>query len=995
MLSTLSSACVAIRSFSTSTAAQARRTRAATAQTPRPVPAARPRLARDFPPSPSARPIPHLTLQHGGSYSHLFQVRTRWIASALAEGFTVPKHLLYKLVESRKISPGHLALWVDILHRRDPIYALEHLGLLESASAADEVRSSSEEGPATADEPCPDWLYLAIPAMVTSHHHVPYLASQLVSDRYTQLDERKRSVFLARCIEHFLKVHHYVAVRETVEFIAFTEPVRRRDAKSGKTKEVDGRGDGSIWREQSFARVLEALSSERSRVGRHSTAPRELIHALRDLVLDTMRRRNVPRSSVKTWLPLFSPKLVPVDDPDLARRWLDDMARVGVDPKRKVLRQVLKVWVKHAEQEGIADGEREQRTQVVARLFDEIERAGKKNSASRQIEERAGDETPSRAEKASKGIVSSGSEDPVGGRDRTGGTDATSGIVTAQRVAVDAEATGETLKRNADAVVLRSNATTARNRLDSNPVRAELAQGPSRRRALAAHRPGAPVNDIDRTMLVRRSTALPYFETLRTFLSTRGRRRDFPPPPFPSNAVSWSALFQTVAGETTTIDADFLIAVLKAMELASTRLSSPCERFVPPRPTIRIYSIVMQSLLLRNAPRRVISLHTSLEARGYQPDSTVIDLVVRACLDLGDLSGALRIIKFYQWLPSRHARDLIVSPRTRPHTRSTLVEEERGPPVRDQAIRRRPNSVRLDVVPFNSILSYIARQGLYDRVWALYRTLESTYEVRPDEATIAIMLGAARAASQAAGRGTGFGLKELDEIPMTLAQPPSTGSLAETMMETSASSPGRRRARRDQGVVNDKWDEVPAARRMERFVWDELLTGNWQELDLINPLVSSRPFGASAGGRGVSSWLSAAFARPGSTLAISEASALARPVDWRPFVSTLSPAPPLYPDIYPTDPVLRSLILLTAVHSHVRLIGLVLAWARTAHVEPSRWTLCLALLHIEGDAAIPRNKVETLRRWLQDWLGKDKVPTDDEIAWARRGGRVQGRPQVL
>lgn len=210
------------------------------------------------------------------------------------------------------------------------------------------------------------------------------------------------------------------------------------------------------------------------------------------------------------------------------------------------------------------------------------------------------------------------------------------------------------------------------------------------------------------------------------------------------------------------------------------------------------------------------------------------------------------------------------------------------------------------------------------------------------------------------------------------------------------------------GTVDDKWDRVPAAKRIELLVWDQLFEMNWQGVEVENPLETKSGVGrwiqdhfstSTSAVRRRSSSASKSKVKSKLTSSAANKSFLSfveridRPPNWQPFVSTLSPRPPLRPDLHPTDAFFRSLILLTGVHSHVTLIGQILAWARYTNVELSRSTLCLALLYVEGDAGVKRHQVDELRTWLSDWFGgPDHVPNEDEIAWMRRGGTIQGKP---
>ncbi|GAA5903125.1 uncharacterized protein JCM6883_002704 [Sporobolomyces salmoneus] len=941
------------RTFTSSAITAARRTRAARVShsipsTVPPIPVGAPENWK----RPSYRPVPHLSITKGGSYSHLFQTRTRWIARALSEGQHIPRNLLYKLLRHREISPDSLAVWVDILNKRDPIYALEKLGLLESASRADELQQHSSTTTETKPE-CPDWLYLSIPAMVTNHQQAPYLASQLLSNRFArQLDEKSRSIFLARCIQHFIKVKHFVALRETIEFITFS----RNDSKTTGS----GGGGGTIWREASFGRILEALASERERTGRISAAPNELLHSSRHVVLSTMKERNVSRKSLVTWLPLFMPALIP-QDPRQAMDLLVEMTEAGWSPKRRVLHQVLKVVVRNGGVEG---------NEAAAKIKEELSRVrnGLKQSEwiHSQLSNRA-DEIPLhlREQRGGKGDLDQKEEE----------TDEAQQLQEEEAVFQRSTATPDAFEEDTATAshTLEVESESQTSLLIDPSISATSHPSMSHPSQPRINRRTRSLNDIySTTQLFDRSISLAYFAQLRQYVSTHRRPLPpFPRPPFPSSSVAWAAFFQSVVHEPS-IGSKLLLSVLRKLELVSSpsyTTASSSNSYVPPPPGLRLYTIIMRCLLARNNPRRVLSIFMSLESKGYGLDSTILDLQIRALCSLGREREAIRLVRFYEHLPSIHDPSSLVSLRS-PPTNSNI---------------RRPHSIRLDIVPFNTILSHLNQMGKYQEVYSLFKELESKHEVRPDVATMSILLDAARYASVEAGRGVGgFGIEDgLGQVHFGgKRNSRRTGRLGADSRLT--------------GVVDDKWDRIAAAKRMELLVWDQIFEANWQEVEIENSLETKS---------GMSKWIQDHFSSSSSSSTSSGSKSKSKkgqsfvdrseaPSNWRPFVSTLSPRPPLHPDIHPTDQFFRSLILLTGVHSHIPLIGQILAWARYTNVKLSRYTLCLALLYVEGDAGVKRDKIEKLRKWLRDWLGQENVPSEEEIAWMRRGGTVKGKPQV-
>ncbi|GAA5876858.1 hypothetical protein JCM1840_002684 [Sporobolomyces johnsonii] len=953
---------------------------------PPPPPGAPPNWRR-----PVHKPIPHLTALQ--SPSKLFQTRTRWIAHTLAEGHYIPRNLLYKLLKHREIPPESLALWVDILVRRDPIYALERLRLLESAEQ--ELPETDKEDDETPS--CPDWLYLALPGMVQSPAHAPYLASQILSLRFSQLDENNRGLFVARCIQHFLRARHYVALRETVEWLAYTSP---------STSPLL-----AITSPRSFSRILTALASDRTRATQHSSAPSELVHALADLVLATMKARRVPRT-LETWLPLFSPKLIP-QDPDKAMRLAVEMAQAGFAPHRPVLHQVMKVFARRGDSKtvevlmeeirAVKEGRREVNTATVARGEMQLNRLGKGPAAIEQEEEDAmleDDEDGNEAEKNRSGeqelatlekLVSpaavKGREDirspayfselfpenprdtPTRSRRPSVQTEPTSSPIDVPTLSsidvptLDLSQPAEPLDAPTASSIDVPTLTRTRSSVQTAPTSSSIDVP-----ALDVSQPTEPLDAplspsiYSTTRLSDPSVALGYIEQLRSYAESSARGATFPRPPPVLDGVSWSALFHSIASQTSAVSSSLLLAILRKLESASGTSGSI---YSPPRPTLRIYTIILRSLLLRNDARLALHLWRSLEARGWQPDSTMLDVVVRAFCAINRDGLALRILQHYGHRPGVDDPSLLVSLRA-PN------------PAPNEPRRRR--SVRLDIVPFNSLLKHLSRQGRYDEAYRLYTSLEKTYHVRPDAATVSLMLDTARYASAAAGKGWGPGFEDLSSLSLL-------GGGGGEDEDRGRNARGRRG--RFGVALDDRWDGVEAAKKMERFVWDEVLEANWQDAELENPL---------QGGGALVEWFSGRLGRsarpsngPGASV---DDRRLTPPPEWRPFASTLSPVPPTYPHLYPNDRVFRSLIQLIGYHSSIRSIPLVLAWMRHLHIEPSRWTLCIALMYVEGEAAIGAKAVKRWREWLGEWLGEERVPSQEEIAWMRRGGKEAGRPEL-
>ncbi|GAA5923172.1 hypothetical protein JCM3775_007455 [Rhodotorula graminis] len=902
----------------------------------------------------------------------IFHTRTSWIARTLAQGHHIPRHLLLKLLDSRQIPPHHLAVWVDVLSRRDPIYALEQLGLLESATSGmpDIGRGvGGAAGPSSAAEVvCPDWLYLSLPGLVTEHAHVPYLASQLLSPHFARMREEHRGLFVARCVQHFLKVRHYVALRETIEWIAYSSPD----------------DEAAITSSRSFERLLAALASERTSPYTLSTTPSHVLRPLVDLLLATMHARNVPRTH-RTYLPLFTDKLIPRDSRE-ATRLLIEMAQAGYAPSKDILRNVVGVMQRSGDFTSAAELHEEiralQRARADARAW--VERA---RSEDVPLDERGAEAAELQRREADL------EEDVDEGSEGQGEEDDEAVLHGELKRVKELRLEGPT-RSEAAAVVAKPPPYTLRYLPDDvdvdEPAPASVPPAPP---PPPPDRPASTRLEYDpyATMrLVDPAFSRPYFDELVDYVKSTHRTISFPPPPFRFDGPAWTNLFRMAASQPD-IPSDTLVAVVGAVESAasSNELAAATTRstraYRPPPPSLRIYTILLNALHRRGDDHAALDLWRSLDARQFQPDGHLLDAVVRLLCGLGRDESALRALEFFGVVKGRD--DVVVIPQLTP---------SRAP--RQRTLRE--GTVPLDVVPFNAVLAHHNRTGAHARVHALWTSLERRYGVRPDSATLSIVLDAARYAGVAAGRATGWAASGLDDVALG-------GGFGGRRATTAAAG----------AAVDDRWDGRPAHKVAEEFVWREVLEGNWQDAHVRNPALQRGGASAAAASRagkgaggGLAGWLADKLGggtgvdAPSSPLDDASSPSpsssptpdqdLARPLGWAPFATTLSPTPPRHPHLYPNDRVFRSLIQLVGTHSHLRDIPLILAWMRRLRVRPSRWTLCLAMAYVDGDAGIRPKQGDNWRRWLVGWLGAKAVPSETEIAWMRRGGRAAGVPEL-
>lgn len=892
----------------------------------------------------------------------IFRTRTSWITRTLAQGHHIPRNLLLKLLDSRQIPPHVLAVWVDVLARRDPVYALEQLGLLESATAGMPDIGRGTQGVAgslgASDSACPDWLYLSLPGLVAEHAHAPYLAYQLLSPRFARMSEEHRGLFAARCVQHFLKVRHYVALRETIEWVAYSSP----DDQAALTSS------------RSFERLLAALASERVSPTTLSTTPPHVLHPLVDLLLAIMHARGVPRTH-RTYLPLFTDPLIP-RDPREATRLVVEMAQAGYTPSRDVLFNVVGVMQRSGDFASAAELHEEIRALQRARADARAWVKGARGREEVPLDERAVEGVGGELRREA-GPEEEGEEEGLEQEEE----DEEAALHGELRRVKELRLEGPT-RGDAVAVVKKPPPYALRflpEDLDE-PSTSTAAAPPSAAPPPLEHDPYAT------RRLVDPAVSRPYWDELVDYVSSTSRTVSFPAPPFRFDGPAWTNLFRMAASQPD-IPSDTLVAVVHAIEAAaaSPDLAAATTRssraYRPPAPSLRIYTLLLRTLHRRGEPTAALDLWRSLDARHFQPDVHLLDAVVRVLCALGRDGAALRLLEFFGVVRGRD--DVVVIPQSTP---------SRAP--RQRTLRE--GTVALDVVPFNALLAHYNRAGAHTRVHELWGDLGRRYGVRPDAATLGVVLDAARYAGVAAGRATGWAASGLDDVAL--------GGLG---------GAGRGGARVGGGgggggaAIDDRWDGRPAHKVAEEFMWREVLEANWQDADVRNPALQRSAVGAATrGAGGLAGWLADKLGGGASPLddqvgddkaASTSPSAdqgLARPLGWAPFATTLSPTPPQHPHLYPNDRVFRSLIQLVGTHSHLRDIPLLVAWMRRARVRPSRWTLCLAMAYVDGDAGIQPAQGARWRRWLAAWLGAKAVPSEAEIAWMRRGGRAAGVPDV-
>ncbi|BGO95388.1 hypothetical protein NBRC10512_001856 [Rhodotorula toruloides] len=907
------------------------------------------------PPHPHKRRGALVKFGHAGDVQGqktLYRTRTRWLVNAIVNGLEVERDRLLVILRKRKIPSSTFAAWLEIVSRCDPVFALTKLDLLPSAKPDTLIGSDTTEGPIE----CPNWLYLTIPSFVTDLSHVPYLVAQIGSRRFNAMDEQNRSLFLSRCIQVCLELKHFVALRETVEWIAYTP------ADSPST----------IRHTDSFEQIFDALATGH---GPYHVAEGDLSLVLRPLVAllrSTMLARGI-QSTRQIYNSLWSARLAP-SNPDDIIGLLSEMTDAGIAPSQAILHRVMQTCIQV--------GEGEMAETVMLELVSQKKLSGKKlrqllgrpsfkrtlldddaslksAAASEHVKDFAEIKGALEVLLREEGEAAEDDKADEGGQKASDRRDGVASRASAVR-GEDGEDLPAAPSPAEDVRQSKDRPFDASNPADSpSPSPPRVAEPAASTSAPSQPRSGVAIPRDERdeaaTSFLRQSPlTFQYLRVLRDYIANGDGT--FPRPPLPFfDRVSWLVFFSTVA-ERPDVNPDLLVAILERMHLDS---AGPSRKGVykPPRPTPGMYAIILQAYRRHGRPQDAVQVFALLE-KGVLKDSNwrsnpaLLDALVRAYCAFRRDDLALRLLDRY--------------------TLENEPQPRRRAPRKDEVLKAKSDDGRLRTATLNAVLYSLSRQGRFARAYAFYTQYDSKYGVRRDVATLSIMLDAARLASAHAGGGW---RSPLDAVyGADVGQSPLHGG------------PGGWQRGSKTGDIDDKWGGVVAWRRFEKLVFEDVIEANWQDAKIRSPLEKER---------GVLQWLEKTLRPSQDEGAVPSDKPNAPPRDWRPFAVTLSPTPPQYPYLYPNDIVFRALIQLVGAHAHISDIPTIVAWMRHLGVVPSRLTLGLAMAHVDGDASIAPSKVADWRRWLVDWLGEEQVPSDREIAWLRRGGGRAGHPTVV
>ncbi|KAI5476129.1 hypothetical protein MNV49_000399 [Pseudohyphozyma bogoriensis] len=636
------------------------------------------------PPAATGIPVDELTLA---------QMRTRTLANHIAsinDPNSINTDELKQTLSDRQIPPEAFALWVTVLAKKDLVFALDKLGLF---GLPDDTVDS--QGNAIARPDVPKWLLLALPGMARSIAGAPYLAGLFYSLQYQQLGPQEQGMFIARCLQHFLRVRHYTAAREVVDLFCANPPHLHHnplgddvvatteeefDALPANHKRKLSRRSWAV----TYARCLASLSRTSFSLSSYSETPRDLLHSLRDALRASMVDHDVPRTLATYW-PLFSPALIPTD-PREAEELLDQMREDGVPLEPELVRAVSRAYLKAGDLEG-AEAVKESTARELKARQEWIDQQRKLEGSlipfarSGSIGGVFGDGGPAEVDEIDEYlefVIQCEFEKDEQGLD-VDGIDGLEKEDSAFTVAMEPE--------------IEVESETEHN--DSRPYRRQFS------------------NSHSIQVLARKKTpseALAYFDTILY------------PRPF-----HWVALL-TVLSRSKDASSDHILSVVDAMEAAGQHLNTT-------RGFSFSWAIALEGLKFRKDHERACQLWENrlgghVNETGMRITLRLLTPVVQSYIALWDVKKAEEVIATYARRPNP----------TRPRRRG-----------------RNEWTLPFDNVPFTSLMTAYTRMGNYRKAFDLFKSLEKEFMVLPDVISLTILLDAARVASAKAGRGWGPG----------------------------------------------------------------------------------------------------------------------------------------------------------------------------------------------------------------------------------------------
>jgi pentatricopeptide repeat protein len=550
---------------------------------------------------------------------------------------------------------------------------------------------------------CPEWLFLTLPALLQRTEDAPYLVSLLLSPELALLNEQNQGLFIARAVQALLKVHHWVAVRETIDWVC------------GEKME------GRMRKTRSYARILTALAGHRSRAGSLAGPSRELLDPLVDQLRRTMLDRTIAKDLAVYW-PLFDPSLIPKDPRD-ATNLLLEMEAHEIPIHTSLIHAVMRVYARAGESVGAGI--------LYASIKEVRRRRDRREFKQTPIGVRWSElDGPSANMLADQGAM----------------------ILAEPEVIEDPDEALDQIK-NYDAVEdLEERPLTIPTRPpDSLPISQSNSIQLQSNNQLRPP-PRTRINHIYRnTKLLSLADdlrqAFHYFDNLQRDAHNAVDINRLP------DVATWTTLI-SISAKSASVSSRQLLSILRQYETAFDRrqlLPFDSPNYLS-RPTTRMYTVVMNGLNKRHDPELTLSIWDKISDQGYAPDAWMMTSIMTAMIAKGEVLEAEAFLIRFALPLDKKARRL-------PRSGSRIRPDAITPPPNSRITFAK--SIPIDIVPINLLLSAYNREGHYLSAWQLWLRMEDEFGVYADAATVSILLDTARYASAAAGRGFGPGTEGL------------------------------------------------------------------------------------------------------------------------------------------------------------------------------------------------------------------------------------------
>ncbi|KAF7978194.1 hypothetical protein HWV62_1408 [Athelia sp. TMB] len=415
-----------------------------------------------------------------------------------------------------------------------------------------------------------------------------------------------------------------------------------------------------------------------------------------------------------------------------------------------------------------------------------------------------------------------------------------------------------------------------------------------------------------------------------------------------------------------------LSAAARDLSLPSKRLLDIFNRTLDSTtfpPTVATYTVLLRGLIRRKSYTSAALIWDRLIKDRLVLDRKTIGAGVKALTLAGDPTGALRVLEAFGAKPGAVA----ASP--------ALVR--RGPRLwkRMNAEMRPEVPVQLDTMTMNDFMVALLRIERPDVVVMIWDHMEKLYNVKPDSHSLDTLCRAARLAVKL-DSGTFKGNIAMLGLSNPFRRPKVAPSTRDEVVQAIQAT----LAGRDRGNVRSIWKGKPAV-DIVRAAFRGLIVSNWPYMRYLRaPAHAVRRPGEEDGPfaplREVAQSISQSISNE-----IREETWAAPPT---PPLLSISSLPP-HASVVPSDATFQAYILLLGTSSYQHEVPLTLAWMRALQVKPSHRTLCFALIFwAEVSLRGPlfedwadrndRSEYGRLVKWMKEWVGEKRVPTDDMVA---------------